>query len=152
MKRAIPLIDLGAFVHGNEEQRKLISDAVGEAFHNIGFVGIVNHGIDQDLIDTFYQTAKSFFDLPSEIKGQYEIEGLAGQRGYTSFGKEHAKHSNVGDLKEFFQIGQTVTDGDPVAALYPDNVEVDEAPRFLSSGVELYKQFEIAGNHLLEVS
>ncbi|MES2944933.1 MAG: NAD(P)/FAD-dependent oxidoreductase [Pseudomonadota bacterium] len=40
--------------------------------------------------------------------------GLAGQRGYTSFGKEHAKGSDAPDLKEFFQYGQIVEDNDPV--------------------------------------
>lgn len=150
MKRAIPLIDLGSFVHGAVEERASISEAVGDAFHSIGFVGIVNHGIDQDLIDKFYASANAFFNLPADLKRQYEIAGLAGQRGYTSFGKEHAKHSDVGDLKEFFQIGQTVTDGDPVAVLYPDNVSVKEVSDFLDSGVELYAQFEKAGNALLE--
>ncbi len=150
MKRAIPLIDLGAFINGDSDQRKAISEAVGEAFHKIGFVGIVNHSIDQDLIDAFYESARTFFALPDETKTKYEIPGLAGQRGYTSFGKEHAKHSKVGDLKEFFQIGQTVTDGDPVAKHYPDNVDVDEVARFSKLGNELYKQFERAGNHLLQ--
>ena len=32
---------------------------------------------------------------------------LAGQRGYTSFGKEHAK-GKTGDLKEFFILGKTI--------------------------------------------
>ena len=41
------------------------------------------------------------------MKRKYEVKGLAGQRGYTSFGKEHAKQSEVADLKEFFQIGST---------------------------------------------
>jgi hypothetical protein len=31
---------------------------------------------------------------------------MAGQRGYTSFGKEHAKQSNVADLKRVLGIGR----------------------------------------------
>ena len=50
----------------------------------------------------------NFFALPANEKKKYEIAGLAGQRGYTSFGKEHAKGSDAPDLKEFFQFGQTV--------------------------------------------
>ena len=36
-----------------------------------------------------------------ETKSKYEFEGFKGQRGYTSFGKEHAKGKKEGDLKEF---------------------------------------------------
>ena len=53
-----------------------------------------------------------FFSLPLEKKREYEIKGLAGQRGYTSFGKEHAKGSEAPDLKEFFQFGQTIESRD----------------------------------------
>jgi isopenicillin N synthase-like dioxygenase len=84
-----------------------------------------------------------------EVKRKYEIAGLAGQRGYTSFGKEHAKQSNVGDLKEFFQIGQEVPANDPLKAEYPDNVHVAETPMFTRTGLELYRAFEASGGRLL---
>ncbi|MEO1411176.1 MAG: 2-oxoglutarate and iron-dependent oxygenase domain-containing protein [Bacteroidota bacterium] len=147
--RAIPLVDLSAFVNGDAEQRQAFINQLGQAFHEIGFVGVINHGIPKSLIDEFYQESKAFFRLPVDLKRQYEIEGLAGQRGYTSFGKEHAKQSQVADLKEFYQIGQVVADGDPIKSEYPDNVMVNETPRFTQSGDELYAQFHEAGAHLL---
>ena len=99
--RAIPRVDQSQFTAGDEQQRKDFVAALGQAFHEIGFVGVVNHGIPKQLIDDFYAASRAFFALPEEVKQKYEVPGLAGQRGYTSFGKEHAKHSNVGDLKEF---------------------------------------------------
>lgn len=81
---------------------------------------------------------------------RYEIPGLAGQRGYTSFGKEHAKHSEVGDLKEFFQIGQTVLDGDVIRSEYPENVLVETPAAFTDLGIKLYKAFEESGAKLLQ--
>ena len=84
--RAIPLVDLSAFVNGDAEQRQAFINQLGQAFHEIGFVGVINHGIPKSLIDEFYQESKAFFRLPVDLKRQYEIEGLAGQRGYTSFG------------------------------------------------------------------
>lgn len=122
---------------------------LGHAFHEIGFVGVVNHGIPKELIDGFYAAAKAFFALPTETKKKYEVAGLAGQRGYTSFGKEHAKQSKVADLKEFYQIGQEVTDDDPVKEQYPDNVHVAEVPEFVDLGIQLYRAFEKAGAELL---
>ncbi len=149
-KRNIPVVDLSKFVHGNEAERAEFVQELGQAFHNIGFVGVKNHGIPKALIDKFYSTSKSFFGLPVGTKRQYEIAGLAGQRGYTSFGKEHAKQSEVADLKEFFQIGQTVADDDPIKSEYPDNVAVTEMPDFTNTGTSLYSAFEEAGAHLLK--
>ena len=75
---------------------------------------------------------------------------MAGQRGYTSFGKEHAKQSKVADLKEFFQIGQEVPADHPLKPNYPDNVVVTEKKEFTDMGRELYQQFEKAGAALLQ--
>jgi len=148
-QRAIPLVDLSKYNEGSAEDKKQFVSELGRAFHEVGFVGVVNHGIPKSLVDEFYASAKAFFALPVDVKRSYEVNDLAGQRGYTSFGKEHAKQSNVGDLKEFFQIGQTVTDGDAIKSQYPDNVHVTEAGDFKDKGDELYKAFEKAGSQLL---
>jgi isopenicillin N synthase-like dioxygenase len=149
-KRAIPLVDLSKFTSGTASQRQEFVKELGDAFHKIGFVGVVNHGISKQLIDGFYSASKQFFALPVEIKKQYEIAGLAGQRGYTSFGKEHAKQSKVADLKEFFQIGQEVHNGEVPPEHYPPNVSVAEIPEFSRLGRQLYEAFEKAGSHLLK--
>ena len=148
--RAIPLVDLSQFQNGSEEEKLSFVDQLGKAFHEVGFVGVINHGIPHELVDQFYAAAKAFFALPIETKAKYEVSGLAGQRGYTSFGKEHAKQSNVGDLKEFYQIGQQVTDGDAIKSEYPDNVVVSELPSFSELGDRLYKAFEHSGSFLLK--
>ena len=146
--RSIPLVDLSKYTAGNADERTAFVKELGDAFHTIGFLGVINHGVPKSLIDSFYASAKAFFALPEEVKRQYEIPGLAGQRGYTSFGKEHAKQSKKADLKEFFQIGQEVA-GDVHYEHYPANVPVLEAPEFLALGMQLYRSFEEAGGHLL---
>ncbi|MBT8232606.1 MAG: isopenicillin N synthase family oxygenase [Saprospiraceae bacterium] len=148
--RNIPVVDLSQFVNGNEEQRAAFVQAIGNAFHNVGFVGVVNHGIPKSLVKDFYDTSKTFFSQSVDIKRSYEVKGLAGQRGYTSFGKEHAKQSQVADLKEFFQIGQYVDADDPLKPEYPDNPRVTEVPLFSDLGKQLYKAFEVSGSHLLK--
>lgn len=52
--------------------------------------------------------------------------------------------------KEFFQFGQTVTDGDVVAGEYPPNVAVMEVPAFTPTLLHAYRQFEKTGAALLE--
>ncbi len=148
-KRNIPGAELSTFVHGDAVDRKAFIQKLGEAFHEIGFVGVINHGISPDLVNHFYEESHNFFNLSFEIKRKYELEGLAGQRGFTSFGTEKAKQSKVADLKEFFQIGQEEEPKDGYASQTMANVLVAEAPNFTATGMELYKAFEEAGAALL---
>ena len=145
----IPVVDLQEFVNGTEEEQNQFVNKLAKAFHEIGFVGVKNHGIPMSLIEDFYVASKAFFALEKPVKSSYEIAGLAGQRGYTSFGKEHAKHSDVADLKEFFQIGQELPEDHPDRVEYPNNVRVSEIPEFHTLGWQLYKTFEQVGEQLL---
>ena len=95
---------------GTSEQKSAFVQELGKAYEDVGFVAVKNHGIPADLIADLYKYVQQFFSLPSEKKKKFEIPELAGQRGYTSFGKEHAKGSDAPDLKEFFQYGQIVPD------------------------------------------
>lgn len=147
---SIPVVDLDDFLSGDPERKKAFVNSLGKAYEDVGFVAVKNHGIPDELIGDLYKYVQQFFSLPSDIKRDYEVPGLAGQRGYTSFGKEHAKGSDAPDLKEFFQFGQTVTDGDPVKSEYPDNVKVDEVPAFTPTFTAAYSAFEKSGTALLQ--
>jgi len=148
--RNIPVVDLGKYINGDASQRDEFVQEIGNAFHDFGFVGVINHGISLDLVDAFYDISKKYFSLPVDVKIRHEIEGLAGQRGYTAFGREHAKQSQVADLKEFFQFGQYVESTDPLKSEYPDNVHVAEMSDFNDIAKRLYKQFEDSGGALLK--
>lgn len=145
---AIPVVDLSDF-SGDPKKKALFVEALGKAYEEVGFVAVKNHGITDETIASLYKNAQEFFSLPIEIKRKYEIPGLAGQRGYTSFGKEHAKGSKAADLKEFFQFGQTVVDGDPISAEYPSNVTVTEVAPFTPVFFKAYRAFENSGMLLL---
>ena len=146
----IPSLDLADFTQGGDEKRSAFVNSLGKAYNNIGFVAIRNHYLTDDLSNELYKSVKSFFTLDDEIKRKYEIPSLAGQRGYVSKGKEHAKGRNVGDLKEFYHIGQEVTDGDSIKEEYPDNVWPDEVPSFKSVGLKAYKKLEETGRAMLK--
>ncbi|RZK49684.1 MAG: isopenicillin N synthase family oxygenase [Pedobacter sp.] len=145
----IPCLDLGTYIHGTAEEKQKFSDELGRAFNDSGFVTITNHGVSQDLINKLYAQVKAAFALPLEIKQKYEKPELAGQRGYTSAGKETAKGAKTADLKEFWQIGQTVSDGDAIKAEYPDNEYLEELPEFNSVTREIYQKLEENGKYLL---
>lgn len=145
----VPVVDLSDFISGTPEKKRSFIRELGDAYHTVGFVTVKNHGINDKMIEELYREVKAFFSLPDEIKFKYERADLAGQRGYTSFGREHAKGSKVADLKEFFQFGQMVMDDDPIRKEYPDNVWVSELPGFNEVNINAYKSFEIAGGYLM---
>ena len=145
----IPSVDLADFTEGNKETKAAFVKELGQAYEEIGFVAVKNHGLSDALCAELYAQVKGFFTLSKEEKEAYEIEGLAGQRGYVSFGKEHAKNKNEGDLKEFWHFGQTVEDNDPIKEEYPDNVQVNELPKFNTVGKEVYQKLEATGREML---
>ncbi|MBT2160570.1 isopenicillin N synthase family dioxygenase [Zobellia barbeyronii] len=146
---AIPSVDLQDFVSDNAERKEKFIKEIGSAFENIGFVALSGHFLSDDLVKNLYDEIKKFFDLPQEVKDTYEIEGIGGQRGYTSFGKEHAKGKKEGDLKEFWHFGQYVQDDVKLEAEYPDNVQVKELPTFNAVGKETYQMLEKTAKYVL---
>jgi len=146
----IPVVDLEDFTKGDAARKSMFVQQLGKAYEDVGFVAVKNHGIPKDLIDDLYRQVQEFFSLPLEQKRKYEIPELAGQRGYTSFGKEHAKGSDAPDLKEFFQYGQTVPNGHPLKNEYPDNVQVNEVAGFNETIFKAYRAFEKSGKSLLQ--
>jgi len=145
----IPTLDLSSFLTGNDAEKNDFVQKLGDAYEQIGFVAVKNHGIPNNIIDDLYRHVKDFFDLPIEVKRKYEIAGGGGARGYTSFGKEHAKNSNYGDLKEFWHFGQFLTVNDSLNSEYPKNIHVNELPGFYETGKNAFRAFEQAGTFLL---
>ena len=146
----IPVVDLSDFLSGDENRKQKFVQELGKAYEEVGFVAVKNHGIPDELIADLYNYVQKFFALPTETKLKYEKPELAGQRGYTSFGREHAKGFDAPDLKEFFQYGQTVEDNEPVADDYPENLTVAEVPQFTPTLYNAYRNFEKSGKALLQ--
>jgi isopenicillin N synthase-like dioxygenase len=145
----IPVVDLELFLSGDPVKKNDFVMQLGRAYEDVGFVAVQNHGIPDELIARLYQNVQQFFSLPLEKKKAYQIQGLAGQRGYTSFGQEHAKGSDAPDLKEFFQYGQTVSSNSVNYNEYPSNVSVNELPLFNETFLQAYRAFENSGAALL---
>jgi isopenicillin N synthase-like dioxygenase len=124
-------------------------ESIGKAFEEIGFVALDGHFLDSNFNKKLYKEIRSFFDLPQEIKNKYEIPGISGQRGYVSFGKESAKGSKHGDLKEFWHFGQYVENDDKLLKEYPSNVEVTENEQFNIVGKQTYRLLEKTSKYVL---
>ena len=146
---SIPSVDLADFLSGDPVKKSEFVQKLGRAYEEVGFVAVKNHGVPDELIEDLYKYVQEFFSLPLEHKKTYEIPELAGQRGYTSFGKEHAKGSDAPDLKEFFQYGQIPRDNFKEED-YPANVQVGEIAVFNKTFDNAYRAFEKSGKALLQ--
>ena len=146
---SIPTVDLAEFLSNDAAKKNAFVQSLGKAYEEVGFVAVKNHGISDELIENLYNYVQQFFSLPLEQKKKYEIAGLAGQRGYTSFGKEHAKGSDAPDLKEFFQYGQIPRDN-YTEYVYPENIQVKQVKEFNATFEKSYRAFEKSGTALLQ--
>jgi len=149
----IPSLDLADFTSGDAAKKAAFVQALGQAYNNIGFVAIKNHGLSKDLQDRLYSTIKEFFALEDSVKSKYERPEIGYQRGYTGKGKEHAKGRNTGDLKEFYHVGQELSDipdSDDIKQEYPENVWPSEVPAFEAVTLEVYRTIEAAGKNMLK--
>ena len=144
----IPSVNLLDFLSNDKELKDAFVNKVGKAYQEIGFLSLKGHFLSKENVDDLYTQIKIFFDLPSDIKNNYEFDGFEGQRGYTSFGKEHAKGKKEGDLKEFWHFGQYIDESDKEYK-YPKNPYVKEVPEFNSVGKSTYKALEKTGLYVL---
>ena len=146
----IPLLDLNVFANGSPKEQDEFVKMLGEAFENIGFVSIKNHHLNGSIAQELYQEVKRFFDLPLNTKMKYWEEDLAGQRGFTPFGVEHAKDKSQGDLKEFWHFGQYLPKEMKNKFAYPSNIVVEEIPAFNEIGKIAFQHLEKTGKILLQ--
>jgi isopenicillin N synthase-like dioxygenase len=100
----IPQLDISDF---NSHRTEFVAQ-FGAAYQQWGFAGITGHGLEPDLIQAAFNTARDFFALAEDQKMAYESTTLGKSRGYIPFGTEKAKDSDYSDLKEFYHVGREV--------------------------------------------
>jgi isopenicillin N synthase-like dioxygenase len=145
----VPELSLQAFTIGGSSERRDFIDALMEGFQHFGFIILKDHGVSRELLARAYDLSREFFSRPLEEKMLYAA-GPDGQRGYTPFGREHAKNAKLGDLKEFWHVGREYSYASPLANIYPQNKWPENPPRFRETFLHLYTALEEAGFAMLE--
>lgn len=96
----VPIVDISSLVqNGSEKDKYKTSMAVGKALQELGFLYVVNHGIELSLCDKIMENATRLFALPDNKKQEIAQEPNS-VRGYVTFGKE--KTFKKSDWKEAF--------------------------------------------------
>lgn len=145
----IPSLDLRDFLSEDANRKEEFVQSIGKAFQEIGFCAVKGHLLSDDLVERLYKQIKLFFDLPYEVKAKYEFPQYSGQRGYVSFGKESAKGSKHGDLKEYWHFGQYIEEEEKEKYNYFPNIHVEELSEFNEVGREVYSTLEKTAKHIL---
>ena len=133
-----------------DEDSNAFAERIGRSFSDWGFAVVSDHGIPADLIARAEAMSRAFFALPDEVKRFYHIPGGGGARGYTPFGTESAKDSNISDLKEFWHIGRDLPSGHPFEPNMPPNIWPRELDGFRETYLEMFAAFDKAGARILE--
>jgi len=111
----IPVIDFSKF--RSASNKKAASYEVVDAFKNVGFLYLANHGIQPAIIQNAFQKSAQFFDLPREAKIALAWEDPRSNRGYVEPGRERVTQSSdaaeianlrekAPDYKETMEIGR----------------------------------------------
>jgi len=147
----IQTLDINEFRSTNPQDKMAFVEKLGKSFREIGFIIVKGHDISNEIQTRAYDKIDSFYKLPLADKEKFEVAGIGGARGYTVFGKEHAKNTNVGDLKEFFHVGVDLPKGHPFEGTkdYPANVSVPSIEGFDSTLRELFNGLRSLGMELL---
>ena len=149
-ERRVPELSLNSYLQGSAGDRARF---VGEFYAGLldyGFIVLRDHPIDEALLNRAYALAEEFFALPEQTKLSYaNLEG-GGQRGYTPFGREHAKGRTIADLKEFWHVGRDLEPGDRYHGAYPPNAWPSEIPEFRSVFQRVYRELDRVGHAMLQ--
>ncbi|KAI9691210.1 MAG: hypothetical protein M1822_008830 [Bathelium mastoideum] len=144
---SVPVINFGSFLNGSEDQKQAVSAQMKDAFQNIGFVCLTNHGVPQNKLQECFQWSKRFFDLPLETKMLApHPPGGSHHRGYSGIGQEKVSQQifdrdaihelrKVPDTKESFESGNVKDDLQP--NIWPPENKLPGFRRFVPSYIHV---------------
>ncbi len=113
----IPVLDMAPYLRGDAGALERLGAELRHALENVGFYFIVNHGVDQALIDRTFAAAKRFHAQPLEEKMKIRLD--LNLRGYEPLKGSTTRHAafkeakNQPNLAEAFFIGRDLAPDHP---------------------------------------
>lgn len=86
----LPIVDM-SLLAGDDDARTDFRAALRRATHEFGFFYLIGHGIDRDVRDRLFDTARDFFALSDTDKFSVEMLNSPQFRGYTRYGGEYTQ-------------------------------------------------------------
>ena len=145
MKNLIPELSFKEIEKGDITSINLLKDALSDH----GFFSIIDHGLQDNLIERCYKSSKEFFSLDFDVKNTYSSIGSKGARGYTPKGIETAVGEKIADQKEFWHHGPIIDE--TYDSNIPENINIKQIPEFNQNFDELYLKLHKIGSRVLSV-
>ncbi|KAM4067147.1 2OG-Fe(II) oxygenase superfamily protein [Hirsutella rhossiliensis] len=113
----IPIVDLAPLESDSPRELEETAARLYDAFKNVGFAYVKNHGVPQDVVDEAFAWSRKFFALPQSVKDKAPHPPYGWHhRGYSGVGVEKttqmmfddediSESRKVPDCKESFEIG-----------------------------------------------
>lgn len=146
----VPELSLKAYTHGSEHEKFKFTEDLFKGLKEYGFIILKDHPVDLALLRRAYALSERLFQLPPEVKAAYVGPSGAGERGYTPFGREHAKNNQYPDLKEFWHVGRDVPETHPLNAFFPPNIWPAELPEFKEVFQSMFQALDDTGRIMLQ--
>lgn len=160
----IPVIDVSALTvddtsaEGDVERRAKLVSEFAEAYQTIGFSYIVNHGIEEGLLDDVFEASRRFHGLPRETKMKLELN--AANRGFlpinssTDVNTELAEVTAPNQSESFLAMCEHGPDSPEIAAgdyLAGQNVW-PEIPGFAETVMRYHQQMSTLASSMVGVA
>ncbi|AZG47995.1 isopenicillin N synthase family dioxygenase [Gordonia insulae] len=147
----IPVIDISSLREGSARRRLEIGQRIDEANRRVGFLVIVGHGVDDDLIAAMHDVTEEFFGLPDSVKDRSRQPAPEISRGFIPARARSLAASDGGsgerDYVEYFAAGRSELSG---TGVFDHRNIWPHAPNdFRSTWQNYYTALEAVGNVLL---
>jgi isopenicillin N synthase-like dioxygenase len=98
----LPVIDF-SLLSGQGAPRQRVINQLRQTARDVGFFYLVNHRVEQSLLDEVQRVARAFFALPQQEKLKVEMANSPHFRGYNLAGVEITRSQP--DFREQFDVG-----------------------------------------------
>lgn len=151
MAEIFPIVSLRAFETASRGDRRLMAAEVDRICMDSGFLAITDHGVPQPTIDSAWEAARAFFDLPADVKQQARAPYPGYPYGYLGPNSEALAASRgvatPPDLKESFNGGPLsrppgLTDKDALSFCYADTIWPTAPANFRNAWQNYYRAME----------
>ncbi len=100
----VPVIDFSSFNGKRSESFVSIGNEIDKALSEIGFMSIINLGIDGRLLQQVFASSREFFTGDPAIKAASAYVSAAENFGYQGLCEEHLDPDKPADIKETFTM------------------------------------------------
>jgi isopenicillin N synthase-like dioxygenase len=113
----IPVLDLGPYLRGDAGALEKLGTELRYALEKVGFYFVVNHGVDQTLVDATFAAAKRFHAQPLADKIKLKLNEHI--RGYQPMKGAVTRHSAV-NANNLPNVNEAMFFGPELPADHPD--------------------------------